>query len=96
MPFFTNTVVVKEEATKSDHCPIIVDIEYLHGGHTTNGPKACRLEGQNRRTWRRWYTLHVMVLWHVGSTVEPTLMQKMTKIHEDLHAWDRRELRSRR
>jgi hypothetical protein len=93
---FPNAVVINEGATKSDHRPITVNTDYLAGVQVTNGPRVRRFEAR----WLEEENVDSVVhsAWERASVgqVEATLMQKTTKVHEELHAWDRRELKGPR
>jgi hypothetical protein len=65
-----------------------VDMEYLYGVHNVNGPKVRRFEAR----WLEEQKVEAVVqsTWEPasGGPVEPTLLLRTTKHHDDLNVWD--------
>jgi hypothetical protein len=78
--------------TKSDHRPVTVDTEYLADTHAIN-PGIKRFVPR----WLQEETVDLIVqnAWNRATArgLNQCFMQKTSKVHRDLHAWDHRELK---
>lgn len=82
---FPNASLVNGEMTKSDHRPLIVDIEYLPDVNGRDDRRPRRFEAR----WLHEDTVEAMVqaAWARANACGegPTFMQKTAQVHEELH-----------
>jgi len=85
---FPNARLVNGEMVKSDHRPLILDIDSLRGDSMHNRERVRRFEAR----WLREETVTdiVQTAWARAAVQgqAPDLMAKVNAVHSDLHVWD--------
>ena len=90
---FPQAALTNCEMTRSDHCPILMDVNYLRGTHGGQAVHKRRFEAR----WLQEDTVEeiIKIAWARAAArgEGPKLMEKVNEVHEELHQWDKEVLK---